>query len=417
MRDLNTIGGRGSHSFMLLSLVIMIAAILFSNFYIYSNYIALPLMAIWLMSIMRSKTVLSRVERSFVFSSLIIWLIIIMYKAIGISDINIGFIIRYSKWIVAGIISVYALKVLSQKELKSLFVYFTMILGAYIITVASLGQSLQMAQEEAEMLDVTSTWMGSLFMLISGFCLIVFINVKSLTARLVSAIFFLIMTYINFDLLQRGTTAVYTIGELALILAFSITNRKINRIVLPLAVIFTFIIVFQSDLLVLLFDWLADVVPSERLAKRFVVLSYFVQYGDIAVVDGSGSFASRAELMTISWNTFTSNILHFFFGAGAHRNDNTIIGNHSFFLDTLASYGIICGVIVFIYFFRQYQIMTSDLDRRKYYKLFMQSSVVFLFYVFRNFYGFLVTAQVNFVILIYFPLLINFLKISKYQNK
>ena len=168
---------------------------------------------------------------------------------------------------------------------------------------------------------------------------------------------------------------------------------------------------FSSENLIRITNWLADVSPSDRVSDRFSQISMAIAYEDVAA--NRGSLSGRNELMALSWNTFTSSFSHILFGAGEHAEDDTVIGHHSFILDTLACYGIVGGSILFFYFKKQYQIFMSYLDRKKNWALYMQCAIVFMFYVFRNFYGQVAYALVNFVFLLFFPLTFKLIKYYK----
>ena len=95
-------------------------------------------------------------------------------------------------------------------------------------------------------------------------------------------------------------------------------------------------------------------VDNERLAARFSDISVILQGGSMNSLDNS-SLAGRFLLGMTSLDTFLSSPFNFLWGVGddiminkQYEIDELIsvgIGNHSQFLDTLAKYGIIGGVI------------------------------------------------------------------------
>lgn len=409
----NYIGGKNNHSFLLVTLIMLVTALLFTHFYFYANYIALPIIFLWIPYVLNKLKLLNKTESALVKVSFLILAEIFIYRIIGLSDLNIGYLIRQFEWILAGIISIFALRCFSNKELKTLFIAYTIVLFVYLLLVVRVGNAFLNSSYEEMAVSVTGTWVGSMFMLLAGFCLIVFLHIKKTNIRVIATLLFLLIVYVNFYILQRGTIIILMAIEFSLILIFIGGSTRFKTVIISIILLTLFFVLSDSDIMIQLFDFLAEAVPSERLSKRFQELAIALQYESIEA--GGGSFAARGNLIGVSWHTFTSSISHFIMGAGAHKMNNLIIGNHSFFIDTLASYGIIGGVLIAIYFVKQYQIMMTDVDIKNHNALYMQCAVVFLFYIIRNFYGFLATAQCNFMVLLYFPLIIRM--IFKYSNK
>lgn len=93
--------------------------------------------------------------------------------------------------------------------------------------------------------------------------------------------------------------------------------------------------------------FLIGVIGSQRVASRLII---FTSEADIS---DSGSLMSRSELWLVSIKTWLSGVGSFFFGIGDHRWDDFMttadsgIGNHSDFLDILARYGILGGLVFY----------------------------------------------------------------------
>lgn len=402
----------GKHTLFLLLFWIQIVIVCFSSFILYSSVISFVISALCLAYIAYARMGRSKEYKTFLTASFLIVAIILLYGIIGHSSIGALEIVVNLNWIIIGVIAIYVKKFFSGRELT--LTYKVMVISLFILMLLFVrnGRSFLVAGNADEAVSVAVAWYGSLFMLISGISLIIVLNVKNTLLRIVAFVVLLLTLYLNIFILQRGTNVIFTLAEISLILIFLIKRKSI--VFLFSFLIFAFvIIVMSSDNLINLFDWLAQVSPSERLAKRFDEISIALTYENMEA--GGGSFAARGSLIGVSWNTFTSSIGHFVFGAGEHTGNNDIIGHHSFFVDTLARYGIIGGVLVFIYFKKQYQILMSILNKNKEWALYMQCAIVFLFYVMRNFYGQVAYALVNLVILLLFPLTIEL--ILFYNNK
>jgi hypothetical protein len=369
-----------------------------------------PVYVLWVPFLLTSANILSKNDHTFVRVSFLYLTVVLVYWLIGYSSTGIGDVMVVFNWIMAGVISVYVLKMFSERELNIVYVVLFMAVVVLMIIFIRIGRYLVVVEDANEAAGVANAWYGSLFMLLSGLSLIVVMHVKSWLPRIVALAVLLLSLYLNFFILQRGTNVVFTLAEIGLIVVF-ILRRKALVYLFSVVVIVAAIYVYTSGLLIDIFDWLADIIPSDRLADRFREISTALFYEDINA--SRGSLSGRSNLIGISWDTFTSSIGHFVFGAGEHFSDNTIIGHHSFFIDTLARYGIIGGTLMFMYFKKQYQIIMSELDKNTERALYMQCAIVFLFYVLRNFYGQVAYALVNFVILVFFPLtfqLINYYK-------
>ena len=402
---------RGNHGLLLVSFIVLMVAFCFAAFTTYSNYVAYPFFAVWIIGISSKYNLLNRTERDYIGVSLLLILITLVYWLMGYSSTTSGDLLRDINWVMTGIIAVYALKLFTKHELSIAYVFSIVTALILLFTYVGMGRVFLAVENQEDAAMIASAWYSSLFMLLTGLSLIVFIHVKSFSIRLASLIFFLVTLYLNFFILQRGTNVLFTLAEIGLILLFTSKKKSVVYTIATIIIIgFIYIQTFVS--LVDLFDWLADVVPSERLSLRYREISMVLSYQDLEV--STGSVAGRSDLMWNSWNTFTSSFGHFLFGAGEHIQDNHIIGHHSFFLDTLARYGIIGGALVFVYFKKQYQIIMSSLNKRTQWALYMQCAVVFLIYVMRNFYGILAYALVNLFILFLFPL--TYQLIINYKN-
>ena len=400
----------GKHTLLLVSFLILIIASCFYSFTHYSNYVIYPVFVLWVPFLLTPANILSKNDHTFVRVSFLYLMVVLVYWLIGYSSTGIGDIMVVFNWIMAGVIGIYAMKMFSERELSIVYVVLFMAVVVLMIIFIRIGRYLMLMEDMNEAAGVANAWYGSLFMMLSGLSLIVFMHVKSWFPRIVALAVLLLSLYLNFIILQRGTNVVFTMAEIGLIAVFTL-RRKALVYLFSIVVIVTAIYVYTSGLLIDIFDWLADIMPSDRLADRFREISTALFYEDINA--SRGSLSGRSNLIGISWDTFTSSIGHFVFGAGEHFGDNTIIGHHSFFIDTLARYGIIGGALMFMYFKKQYQIIMSVLDKKTEWALYMQCAIVFLFYVLRNFYGQVAYALVNLVILVLFPLtfqIINFYK-------
>lgn len=403
---------KSKHTLLLASFFLIVVSLFFAYLTKYSNYIVYPMWAIWIPTVLFSSNALTKNDHTFIVVSLLLLIMELLYWIIGVSSTETGQILRDTNWIMAGLVSIYLMQLFSSRELSMVYSILVLALLLLMLLITIDGRAILAIEGQDEAATVASAWYGSLFMLLSGLSLIVFLHVKKNGIRVVSLFVLTLTIYLNLVILQRGTNVIFTFAELSLILIFVLKRRPL---VISLSVIIIAFVVYilASDSLTVFFDWLARVSPSERLSVRFSEISMAITYADIEGT--TGSFAGRNELIGNSWNTFTSSVWHFVFGAGEHLRDHSIIGHHSFIVDTLARYGIIGGALLFVYLQKQYQIVMSVLNKKKEWALYMQCAVVFVFYFLRSFYGDMAFSVINFVVLLFFPL--TFQLIHIYNNK
>ena len=363
---------------------------------------------VWIPVFLKYNSRLNKRETQYVFVSFSFLLLMCFYKLIGYSSLNLVSITRNISWILAGLISIYVMKLFSIKERSRIYIIFLVLIITTVVVLVNKGQSYEMAKAA----EIANAWVSSMLMILSGICLIAANQVKSLYLRILFVTIIIFSIFLNFYILQRGTNAVLTFVLVVLIMSLNFKNRFLVRMIFATTIFFA-IIVFLTDLYIDIFDWMANVVPSERISSRIQAISLSIQYLDVE--EGGATMSARADLMKISWNTFTSGIQTFIFGAGAHKENNLIIGNHSFILDTLASYGIIGGILFYFYFKKQFQFIMSYVNKNDNPVLYSQCIVVICVYLFRNFWGAMATANINFVMLLFLPLTIEV--INRYNSK
>ncbi len=399
------------HTGLLFLLLLLVFVMFFQSIIPGRYYVSTVAIILWFPAIITNFNMLGKYNRSFIVFSLLFFILSLIYYVLGVSKTNSAFFIRTFVWLFSGIVSVYAINIFSRNELKTVYVYFSIVLFAILLLFVLYGNNIILIKDDEE--TVGSTWMGSIIMLLSGVFLILSLNVKVIVPRLFFLFLFFLTLYVTMFVMQRATNVIFTIIEVAFVLIFSMNKRGVAWFLsLSLSGIFAFL--YFSGLLINLLEWFASI-TTERIAIRIQSIIIALEFGDIDA--GGGSFTRRSELLAISWDTFTSNISSILFGVGEHKHGNEIIGNHSFILDTLASYGIIGGVLLFLYFKKQVQIVLKYVDKRVDSVLFLQFVVVLALYIFRNFYGFLANACSVFIILIYIPLTIQVIQNYKISKK
>lgn len=402
----------GKHTLLLLLFYVLITAIFLSDFMVYPYYVILPITIFWIPYVILSFSKFNYEDRRFIIVSVLYLIMISAYYFLGISKIGRPDFVRNIVWIMAGMIALWVMRFMSNKELNALFVVFSIVIFVMMLIYIRIGRRLAALESISAASTTATAHTGSMLMLMSGVCMIAVMNIKRIIPRLLFAFLCVLTLYLNFTILQRGTNVIFTISEIAIIFVFSLKKKSLVwllTIIIGVALIF----VVSTGMAIDFFEWLADVIPSPRLASRFDEIATAMYYEDIEA--SSGSLRGRSNLMWNSWNTFTYSFSHFLFGVGENTSSNSIVGNHSHILDTLASYGMIGAVLMFSLFKQQYRIYISVLDKKTDWALFMQCAVVFAFYIARNFYGNLSSSAMSLLIILYFPM--TFKVILHYKQK
>lgn len=401
------------HTLLLLMTMVLVVLVCFQSFFQITFVIILPLVGLCLLPVLFSFNTFSGKEKSFILVSVLFLIITLFYNVIGYSTLNYNELSHRFTWLLMGIVSLHTINTLDRKELNRIYVGYTLAIIVLMWFFVVAGRDYILMGEQSEASSIASTWQSSLMMLITGISLIFFIHIKSVFPRVFAMAIIIVTLYLTIFVFQRGTNVIFSFVEIIMILLFNIKNKAwvwlLSLITISLAMV-----LFLSDSLYMFFEWLANVSPSARLADRFESISVAMQYEDIEA--GGGSLNARNRLIGVSWNTFTSSFNHFIFGAGEHRSDNLIIGNHSFIVDALGSFGIIGGALLFVYYKRQLQFILREINKKENRGLYSQCIVVYAFYILRSIYGNVSFGDVSMLMMLYFPLTIRIIQNYKSNN-
>lgn len=229
----------------------------------------------------------------------------------------------------------------------------------------------------------TSFYTFSLFFF--NVCFFVFLNTKkrlikfaSLTVAIISSI------YILFYCLKGSVVVFYLLSIVLQFFAYKTKNTTLFFMVLGYSAIGMVIalVFFQEEIV----DFIISVSPGERLTTRLVTL-----------VDADNEEANtftvtgRTNLYLMSIETWLSNILNFFFGIGDHRAAfgaaATGISQHSDLLDTLARYGLLGLIPIFLTFKYYFKYILSLFDKKFKLQLITIFFILILFGVVRGIFN------------------------------
>lgn len=149
---------------------------------------------------------------------------------------------------------------------------------------------------------------------------------------------------------EPRTTAIVLAFVFIIINYLCFLKKTTTRLFVAMALIFV-----AFGIMTLGRDLLISIMP-DRVSIR--LSSVFNYVSDVGNADSS-DYLSRFRLFFTSIKTFTSNLKNFVFGVGYHLGGeyDTIIGQHSFIVDSLAAY----GCIGFLYIVTVYRYIRKEL--------------------------------------------------------
>lgn len=396
----NLICTRRNYHFLLASVIFLIIFYAFDSLVGLRNFAFLFVCAIWLPVLFLKFNLLSKRERNLIFSICGITLIISVYYIIGYSSIGVVRLFEYYRWLLTIIICLLFVKFLSIKNLRFCYIAVTIIICFLCYRLWSNGQQyLGLATQDSA--ELGSALFSSVLMIFSLTALTMFLNIKRYFYKIFSIVIFTITVLANILILQRATNLVLTLIGVVLILIY---NRSINGKVkwITIALFGLVYILYSQELYIPILSWLEGVVPY-RMSYKMNDISMAIQLGDMAY--GDGSFSQRNDLMATSLNSFLSSPKSFLIGIGDRELDVTReIGGHSFILDSLARYGMVGGILFSFIYKTQFDFISSYVDKNDASTLYSQISIIYVIYLFRNFYGNANNEMMDIVIMLYLPI-------------
>lgn len=391
--------------------LLMIAVILIPDLNTIGTEAILCVTMMWLPGILNHKIKLSRQLRDVILCLFIYLIVIIIYKAIGISTAWWDIAAGYYGCFCCAVISIYSLKLLSRKQLSILkwAIYIVFMVGMIYVYQKGINALATMNVEEA--ISQESAAYGSAVMIFLGISLIGLLSEDTVKKKCLYGLGFIISLMVTVIIMQRGTNVIMSLFLILAILIFKyVKGIKIKRILILSAVVIGFF--YISGLYSVLFEFIIESIPSERLATRVQAIYFFLQTGD--ALEAGSSMTSRSELMLRSINTFLDSIRAFLIGVGDHRQIGGPIGNHAELLDTFARYGIFLSLFLYAYFIKLikwwYNIIPESSCLR------YQVCSILGIYIARNIWGFAMTSALSILLFLYLPLVVSSLIKNKREK-
>lgn len=411
------LSGRKTSWFSIISLAIIIVFVEIPNIQRFFGgvFILVPFILMLGFSRFRWKITIKNEHLLLVFSLFYIFTIFFVFKVLRISTVGYGYIMHeavfftffFSLNMVEGMHWRQKSFILAVIILSILFTFATNVLlyrrlGSYHYYL------LHHISDSEELGNLANTQFSTAIVLMCGILLIAFINDRNTLRRLFWIGLFAVCTVFNFVIAQRMINIILSIMLDTLI----IVERKKNRAVVYLLVFFLMMI-----FAVLLFNhtqtisFLQDLSSSSRLNSRLTQIETLLSTQDIS--EAGGSLSGRMNLIMVSIHSWFSSLRSFFFGVGAHLEDNSIIGNHSEFIDAFAKYGLIGGTAHLYALSKSIQILIEKLSLKKRTPLYNQTRLVLIIFFIRGFIGGVSYGYIGVQLFVFLPLVIYYIKKSE----
>jgi len=268
---------------------------------------------------------------------------------------------------------------------------------------------------QARLTNAGSTEFVSVCMFFVPLCMMLLLNVKSVLLYVLNIVIIGFSLWFLLFVNQRATAFfLLLLMFFGVIFVSLLRNNKAEKIAITY-------VVFGSFFLLMLFlipvlKWASSLFSSERMISRINSLIVFLE-GTPSFSKGDSSLFLRIELAQTSISTFFNNFSNFFFGIGERIHGDSIeelvqsgVGSHSEFLDCLAEYGLMGGVVIFGFiseiFKKIYSLCSSNIIRR-------QVKVILSGFLIYSFLNNSFSASTFYVLFLLLPLIIDLLYAKK----
>lgn len=334
-------------------------------------------------------------EKRCIIYSVIYISMIIVYRIIGVSDTQLGYIGYYVGFVIVVITSVY-IPIILDRKLKILL--FKIIFVVSLLSIAVLCITNRNALDVADIADTPYCTMVMFYM---GACFVWFLHAKKTSHKIISILAVAISMYSIVFVFQRGINTILGLVMLVLLLLFNTNRSSLTTIIVIFFSVLLFWLYFSGTYVDVLL-MVGKLSGSPRIQDRMNQIISIIYYADAE--KAGGTFTGRYRLIELSIETWKS---HFFFGAGDHRLSNSIIGNHSELIDTLAKFGVIGGFDTVLLLKNLFSVLVKNNDCQNTNSIKRQIIVMFSVFIARGFLGFTFRAHIALQLLIFLPLVIE----------
>ena len=155
-------------------------------------------------------------------------------------------------------------------------------------------------------------------------------------------------------------------------------------------------------------DWLSSLIGLRRITIRIDQIRALLS--SESTLEAGGSLTGRFKLIMQSVSTAFSSVFNLIFGAGDHRSNNELIGNHSHFVDEFARYGLLGSIIWITMLVQMLRQMSKAALKGTNQRLKSELTIIQLTYILRGFLGSIFEATISIQMFIFIPLVFSLLE-------
>ncbi len=337
----------------------------------------------------------------------------LLFYFTGKSSTELGYIFYPFKFFTSVLIFLPISEKITEKEkriiLYSWFLGYLITIISNIFSYFSLGELYYSFQTNTELSNsnIAETYYGTAVIICMCASLVLLLKRKKFPSNVRTIAFLAFILSLAFTIISlRATNIIITAFTLLLILLLNNKSKRATRIIILAAIVF-FIAFMFFGLGVKILEFVNSFGISNRIKDRLYSIIYVLKTWDFS--GSRSSLSGRYKYTMNSYNTWTANLSNFLFGVGDQRDSLDLVGNHSYFLDTLARFGVFYFLIVLYLLFSSCKIVMKKLANNNLRLLYL---IVIIAFVIRNILGNSIYGVVGFSLTCTYPLLMSF-----YQKK
>lgn len=388
-----------------LSILIILTEIPAINRYMGGYFVYIPVIILLFLSLMSRTIAIDKNNALFFIVVLTYCFIAFFYKLVGVSSAHFGhdihFVLYYTYFLAID-------TVINMDNKKRNFILFILFISliytivSNIVMLYDLGSTqyfrLHHIEEDINLKNLASTQFSSGVVLICGILEICVLSDKIKKRRVIWFVLLMICLTFNIFIAQRTINIILTICMTLLILINNNPNTLRTKVTIVIIATIITMILLNIDYIN---GFISRIDKLGRVSERVNQIIVYLSKGDIQ--DAGGSLEARYNLFMRSIKTWLFSWSSFIFGVGDHINDNSIIGNHSQFIDVFAQYGLVGGMMLIYTTLKSVSILIGKLGVYINQQIRQQIIIVFAMFLIRGLIGYVLYEQIAVSLFVLLP--------------